>query len=65
VCRSEVGSSGPSSRAFKQLYYHLSCIIIDAYLSGDETVFDKHIERFGTIGEIAQEILSMDAEVDL
>jgi hypothetical protein len=27
-----------------QLYYHVSCIIMDAYLSDHETVFDKHIE---------------------
>jgi hypothetical protein len=33
--------------------------------SDDETVFDKHIERFETIVEIAQEILSVDAGVDL
>jgi hypothetical protein len=38
---------------FIQLYRHVSCTIMDAYPSNGETIFDNHIERFGTIVGIA------------
>ena len=47
-----------------QIYYHVSFIIIDAYLSDDEIVFDKHVKHFGAIVETSREILSTDAGAD-
>lgn len=44
-----------------RIYYHISFIIIDAYLSYDEMAYDRHITRFRAIISMSQEILSIDA----
>lgn len=52
------------ARRFMQMYYHVSFIIVDAYLSEEELVFDKYTQRFREIVDMIQEILLMDAGMD-
>ena len=47
-----------------QIHYLVAFIIINTYLSDDETVFDKYIDQFGTIVNEAQKLLSTDGGVD-
>lgn len=42
---------------FLKVYYHISVIIIDVYLSADEAVYDRHVDRFMTIVKLAAETL--------
>jgi hypothetical protein len=62
----EANLEPPDLRAarFMQMYYHVSFIIIDAYLADDELVFDKHVQRFGKIVDMSQGTFSTDAGKD-
>lgn len=47
-----------------RINYYVSIIIIDAYLSDDEMVYDRHITGFRAVISWSQEILSIDVGAD-
>ena len=47
-----------------QIHYIVAFIVIDTYLSDNETVFDKHIDQFRAIVDEAQELLFTNDGVD-
>ncbi len=53
----ELESESLRAARFLKVYYHVSVIVIDAYLSPDEVIFDGHIDRFKEIVNLAAQTL--------